>query len=177
MIPCGEDLGVNIPCVPEIMKKHDILGLRVVRWCRQWEEPGQSYVALEDYEPLSITTTSVHDSSTIRGWWQNEGAGKDFLRDFDKAEGIDANVFDEKTAAFVLGTIARAKSAFCIHPIQDLLHLSPAYYDENPDAERVNVPGSVTDFNWTYRIPKTVAQLSKDKALINEIKNIVEAHS
>ncbi|MCQ2579792.1 MAG: 4-alpha-glucanotransferase [Treponemataceae bacterium] len=177
MIACAEDLGANPESVPRVMKALNILSLRVMRWSRKWNKSGEPYVKPEDYPEVSVACNSVHDSSTIRGWWQNEGAGKDFLRDFDKAEGIDANVFDEKTAAFVLGTIARAKSAFCIHPIQDLLHLSPAYYDENPDAERVNVPGSVTDFNWTYRIPKTVAQLSKDKALINEIKNIVKAHS
>ena len=38
MIPCGEDLGVNIECVPKTMDAHKILGLRVVRWCREWSE-------------------------------------------------------------------------------------------------------------------------------------------
>ena len=98
------------------------------------------------------------------------------MRDFPAEKGITPDGFDEHTAAFVLKTIASAKSAFCIHPLQDLLHLSPSYYDENPENERINIPGSVTDFNWTYRIPKPVAQLAKDKALINAIKEIVAAH-
>ena len=68
MIPCGEDLGVNIECVPKVMEKHDILGLRVVRWCRDWEKHGQPYVVFKDYTPLSVTKPSIKDSSTIRQW-------------------------------------------------------------------------------------------------------------
>ena len=72
MIPCGEDLGVGIACVPETMKNHDILGLRVVRWCRYWEKENQPFVAFKDYDKLSVVTTSVHDSSTLRQWWADE---------------------------------------------------------------------------------------------------------
>ena len=48
MIPCGEDLGVNIKCIPKVMKKYDILGLRVVRWCRNWSEAGQPFVPFDE---------------------------------------------------------------------------------------------------------------------------------
>ena len=82
MIPCGEDLGVNIECVPKTMDAHKILGLRVVRWCRKWSEPGQPYVPFSEYTPLSVTTTSVHDSSTVRQWWDEE---KDSVRAFVSA--------------------------------------------------------------------------------------------
>ncbi|MBO7420981.1 MAG: 4-alpha-glucanotransferase [Spirochaetaceae bacterium] len=176
MIPCAEDLGVNPESVPRVMKSLNILSLRVMRWSREWSEAGQPYVKPEDYPEVSVACNSVHDSSTIRGWWLDENAGKDFLRDFPAENGITPDGFDEKTAAFVLKTVARAKSAFCIHPLQDLLHLAPSYYDENPENERINIPGSVTEFNWTYRIPKTVAQLAKDKTLINAIKEITAAH-
>ena len=176
MIPCAEDLGANPESVPRVMELLGILSLRVMRWSRSWEKEGEPYVNPKDYPELSVACNSVHDSSTIRSWWLKENAGKDFLRDFGTQQGISPEYFDEKTAAFILKIIASAKSAFCIHPIQDLLHLSPSYFDENPENERINVPGSVTDFNWTYRIPKTVAQLSNDKTLINAIKEIVAAH-
>ena len=50
------------------------------------------------------------------------------------------------------------------------------YFDENPDNERVNIPGSVNEFNWTYRLPVTIEKLIKNKELISEINNIVKIH-
>ena len=178
MIPCAEDLGVNPESVPRVMKALNILSLRVMRWSREWGEAGQPYIKPEDYPEVSVACNSVHDSSTIRGWWLNENAGEDFLKNFPapKDADISPKTFDMATADFVLRTIAASKSAFCIHPIQDLLHLSPSYYDENPENERINIPGSVTEFNWTYRLPKTIAQLAKDKTLISAIKEIAAAH-
>ena len=42
------------------------------------------------------------------------------------------------------------------------------------DNERVNVPGSVNAFNWTYRLPVNVEDLLKDKELIAAIKEIAK---
>ena len=95
MIPCGEDLGVNIECVPKTMDAHKILGLRVVRWCRKWSEAGQPYVPFEDYTPLSVTTTSVHDSSTLRQWWEDEKeSAKAFILANPEAFGIETGEED-----------------------------------------------------------------------------------
>ena len=105
MIPCGEDLGVGIQCVPETMEAHKILGLRVVRWCRQWSKEGQPFIPFADYTPLSVSTTSVHDSSTLHQWWEEE---KDSVRAFITAneedfENISAeDDFSPEIAAAVL---------------------------------------------------------------------------
>lgn len=50
------------------------------------------------------------------------------------------------------------------------------YWLADSNAERINVPGSVNDFNWTYRMPVTVETLEKDDSLIGKIKNIVAMH-
>jgi len=44
----------------------------VVRWHREWDKEGQPYVPFDEYPRLSVCTLSVHDSSTIREWWENE---------------------------------------------------------------------------------------------------------
>lgn len=176
MIPCAEDLGANPESVPRVMGALNILSLRIVRWTREWNKDGQPYVMPEDYPSVSVAANSVHDSSTIRGWWLNENAGKDFIRDFGEAEGVDEETYTPQTAEYVLKNIAKAQSAFCIHPLQDLLHLNARYYDDDCEAERVNVPGSVTEFNWTYRLPCTIDQLASDKELINSIKELCKLH-
>ncbi|MFH2114746.1 MAG: 4-alpha-glucanotransferase, partial [Spirochaetota bacterium] len=49
MLPCAEDLGAVPPCVPKVMAELGVLGLRIPRWTRDWDRPGQPYIALADY--------------------------------------------------------------------------------------------------------------------------------
>ncbi|MDE6736251.1 MAG: 4-alpha-glucanotransferase [Treponemataceae bacterium] len=188
MIPCGEDLGVGLVCLAPVMEKYGILHLNVVRWTRDWGADGQPYIPFEDYCPLGVTTTSVHDSSTVRQWWDEE---RDSVRAFEKsfapkpepaADGsaeIPAQSdkeFSPEAAAFVLKTAARTAGAWFINPLQDWLALDNAYWQDDPANERVNVPGTVSPFNWTYRMSATVETLAKDKALARHIKAIAQAH-
>ena len=86
------------------------------------------------------------------------------------------DAFDAKIAAFCLESSAKTGSNWLINPLQDYLFLNQKYYKERQDDERINVPGSVNSFNWTYRIPVSVADLEKDAALIEGIKKIAAIH-
>ncbi len=185
MIPCGEDLGVNIECVPKTMDAHKILGLRVVRWCRKWSEPGQPYVPFSEYKPLSVTTTSVHDSSTVRQWWDEE---KDSVRAFvsanpeafgikenelmDMTQAISAQPFNAQVAQSILKASAAAASVWFIPPLQDFLYMDEKLWLDKAADERINVPGTVTEFNWTYRLPVSLEELSENAELTGKIKKI-----
>ena len=50
------------------------------------------------------------------------------------------------------------------------------YWLENPDDERINIPGTVSGFNWTYRIPALLDDIAKDENLVAKIKGIADAH-
>lgn len=177
MIPCGEDLGVGIECVPKTMTQHKILGLRVIRWCREWSKEGQPYVPFEDYTPLSVTTTSVHDSTTIRSWWEGEKASAISNQSSEKMSVRDMvedgeEDFTPEIAEQLLLEGAKSASMWYVNPLQDYLYMNKKYWLENADDERINVPGSVNNFNWTYRIPCSVEDLNKDKNLQNKIQKI-----
>jgi 4-alpha-glucanotransferase len=196
MVPCGEDLGVGIACVPKTMEQHKILGLRVVRWTRQWSEPGQPYLPFEDYTPLSVTTTSVHDSSTIREWWDTEKeSAKAFVKAnagafgigsevegalFEKEEGeiekaaqtLSQAEFTPELAQKILELSATSASQWFIPPLQDFLYMDKSLWLPDAKDERINIPGTVTAFNWTYRMPCAIEELAKNKDLIQKIKDI-----
>ena len=89
---------------------------------------------------------------------------------------IEPGIYTPATARYLLSRIATAASNFCIHPIQDFLALDAAYYNSDPQQERVNIPGSVNEFNWTYRLPVTVEELSQHKELHSAIKELVGIH-
>lgn len=188
MVPCGEDLGAELPCLPHVMEKNGILGLRVNRWTRRWSEGGQPYVPMNQITYLSVTTTSVHDSTTVRQWWQEDRSGASlFVRTNPWAFGVDGfdsgridqianSPFSPEIAESYLKGVATANSVWIINPLQDYMSMEQKYWLADSNAERVNVPGSVNDFNWTYRMPVTVETLEKDDSLIGKIKNIVAMH-
>lgn len=217
MIPCGEDLGVNIACLPRVMEANGILSLRVVRWSRAWQNEGQPYVPFAQYPPLSVTATSVHDSPTLREWWEREpDAARLFVKmneaDFitavannksgmahtsgaangSQSDNVQSNdavpipaddsasrvcaPFTAATAHALLTASAQTNSCWFINPLQDYLYLNEAYYLERACDERINIPGTVSDFNWTYRIQVPLAILAKDDTLIQEIQSIAKSH-
>ncbi len=178
------------------MKQHKILGLRVVRWTRQWSELGQPYVPFKDYTPLSVTTTSVHDSSTIREWWDTEKeSAKAFVKANAGAFGIGSEAegalfekeeseiekaaqtlsqaeFTPELAQKILELSATSASQWFIPPLQDFLYMEKSLWLPDAKDERINIPGTVTAFNWTYRMPCAIEELTKNKDLIQKIKDI-----
>ena len=61
-----------------------------------------------------------------------------------------------------------------IVPIQDFLYMEKRYWLDNAADERINIPGSVTQFNWTYRLPLDIAELTNDDNLTEKIKALSE---
>ena len=170
MLPCAEDLGAVPACVPQVLAELNILGLRVVRWNRDWGKEGQPYVPFEEYPELTVCTPAVHDSSCLREWWDRE-ADQQLFCDFIGVPSLP-RVYNPGTARVILSRIASAASRYRVFQIQDLLHLSSRWYAAEPASERINVPGTANDFNWTYRLPATIAELSKDEDLVRAVSEL-----
>ncbi|MDR0551470.1 MAG: 4-alpha-glucanotransferase [Spirochaetaceae bacterium] len=170
MLPCAEDLGAVPECVPKTLAKLKILGLRVTRWHREWNKEGTPYVPFAAYPELSVCTPAVHDSSTVREWWEREASQDEFAH-FIGAPSLP-RVYNPGTARTVLKAIAQAASRFRVFQIQDLLHLSPRWYAEDAASERINVPGTNNEFNWTWRLPATICEIADDTELVNAVKEL-----
>jgi 4-alpha-glucanotransferase len=172
MLPCAEDLGAVPDCVPRVLAKLKILGLRVVRWHRLWEKDGQPYVPFEEYPELSVCTPAVHDSSCLREWWDKE-ADQEQFSGFIGYPSLP-RIYNPGTAKIILHKIAGCVSRFRVFQIQDLLHLSNRWYAGDSASERINVPGTDNGFNWTYRLPASVSEIGRDEDLIKAVKELAE---
>ncbi|MDR1256457.1 MAG: 4-alpha-glucanotransferase [Spirochaetaceae bacterium] len=170
LLVCAEDLGVQIECVPRVLKKLGLLSLKVIRWERDWKEPGNPYIPYSEYPELSVCTTSVHDSSTTREWWDGEAEQSVFAA-FNGAPSLPKN-YNPGTARIFLRQAASANSRIKIFPLIDLLHLTPRWYDPDPASERINVPGTCNEFNWTWRMPATIAETASDGEFVNAVKEL-----
>jgi 4-alpha-glucanotransferase len=170
MLPCAEDLGAVPDCVPTTLRSLGILGLRVLRWTRDWTQPEQPYVPFAEYPALSVCTPSVHDSSTLREWWEKE-ADQQQVADFIGAPSL-GKLYNPGIARALLHAVAGAASVYRVFQIQDLLQLSPRWYAKDAASERINIPGTASEFNWTWRLPKPVSEIAKDGdvvAAVNEL--------
>jgi 4-alpha-glucanotransferase len=170
MLPCAEDLGAVPECVPKTLFKLKILGLRVIRWFRVWDKNGQPYIPFDEYPALSVCTPSVHDSSTVREWWEKEVNQQQFSG-FIGVPSLPKK-YNPGTAKAILSKAASARSRFRVFQIQDLLHLSNKWYSADPAQERINVPGTSNEFNWTYRLPAQIEEIAKDKELIAAVAEL-----
>lgn len=178
MLPCAEDLGAVPDCVPRVLGELGILGLRVLRWTRRWDRQGQPYVPPAEYPELSVACPSVHDSSSLREWWEAE-AEREAVWDL-VAEGLGRSIGPCPAALgpdqlfLVLELLARSRSRFVVYPLQDLAAMSE-WRPEDPREERINVPGTTRAENWRYRMSAGLEELAADETLAERVRALVEA--
>jgi len=163
MQACAEDLGAVPPCVPAVLSKLGIPGLRVLRWHRLWDKESSPYIALEDYPEDSVACISVHDSSNLRQWWEEE-ADRDALWSMlvqSDPAGAPERLDPHQVYALLKG-FAAVKSSILVYPIQDLLAASAVYREDDPAKERINIPGTFGGSNWRYRMKISLEELLAD---------------
>ena len=123
MLVCAEDLGDVPKSVPHVLKDLEILSLRISRWTREYAKPDAPFIPPAAYPRLSVATASVHDTSTLRGWWEENAQEREA---FHKALGLPGPCPQkmspeilEKSIRYVMG----ADSILAIFQLQDLLDL------------------------------------------------------
>ena len=181
MLPCAEDLGSVPECVPRVLQDLGILGLRVLRWARRWNEGGQPFISIVDYPELSVACPSVHDSSSIREWWEAEADREGTWRFASDALGRDLGPCPSSLAAehsaVLLELLARSASRIVVYPIQDILGLSEKLRSTDPKSERINVPGTIGAGNWSYRVPSSIDEILAERKLATKVRSLVKARA
>jgi 4-alpha-glucanotransferase len=176
MLPCAEDLGVVPDVVPRVLGQLKILGLMIPRWAHYWDRPGQPLIPFHEYPELTVCAPSVHDTSTMRGWWEQEEGREELWREI----GMDGDCPDEFTAEVahhVYQAVLKSASRIVVFQLQDLLVLAPETLHDDPHRERVNVPGTYNDFNWTWRMPLTLEELADHRELRKQVSHLTAVRS
>lgn len=174
MLVCAEDLGAVPPCVPTVLKKLNILSLRIERWARNWNLQYSPYYDMEEYPRLSVCTTSCHDTSSLRGLWKEADFDKNFYWLHAHQMGSAPEELTPSVVRSLLSHVFSANSLFCILPIQDYFALSSVLSTCEPEEERINIPGTVGGNNWTYQLPCLVDNLMGLTSLSSEVRKLVD---
>lgn len=170
MLVCGEDLGMIPACVPGVMNDLGILSLEVQRMPK---DPKIEFLRPSDAPYLSVSTTSTHDTSTLRGWWEEDpGKSERFFRTIMGNHAPMNKVMEPWLAGDILQQHFWSPAMWTIFPIQDLLAMDEELRREDFDAERINIP-AVAQHYWRYRIHITLEKLLKANRFNSELNRMV----
>ncbi len=176
ILPCAEDLGVVPDSVPEVLGSLGILSLKVPRWTRDYDLPDEPFIPPHSYPFLSVCAPSVHDTSTLREWWEVElsEVEREVFWNLLGYANPTPSTFDPQTARKVIQGLLGTSSVFCIFQLQDLFTLEPELCSVDPAYERVNIPGTANSVNWSYRMPEDLEKLSSREQLTVSIRELTE---
>ena len=170
MLVCAEDLGDVPACVPRVLAELSILGLRIQRWSRQYGSPGAPFIPPARYPLLSVCTPSVHDTSTLRAWWEEDPAERGLFFESLGVAGPCPERLSRDLLQKILEGCADSGSLLCVFQLQELLDLDEELWSADPRDDRINVPGTVSDTNWTWRMPLGLEQLAARQRLTGLIR-------
>ena len=77
----------------------------------------------------------------------------------------------------VLAHCAGARSLLCVFQLQDVLDLDDSLWSPDPKEDRINVPGTVNDTNWTWRMPIRVEELEGRPALAQRVSALTRSRA
>ena len=170
MLVCGEDLGMIPHCVPEVMKTLQILSLEIQRMPKY---PEYEFGDIWHYPYLSVCTTSTHDMSPIRAWWEEDRSKTQRFYNQVLHEGGQAPFYCEPwVCEKIIYMHLNSPSMLAILPLQDWLSMDGKLRRENPQEERINVPANSRHY-WRYRMHLTLEELLEQEDFNRRIRRMI----
>jgi len=150
----AEDLGVIPDFVRASLTRLDVPGYRVFRWERQWHEPEHPFRDPLEYPASSVATSGTHDTEPMTVWWEGASQAErkavlaipffcQRLSREDLSEALGSQEPSRILREAMLELLFASGSDILLLPIQDLFGWR----------DRINQPATVSDGNWTWRLP------------------------
>jgi 4-alpha-glucanotransferase len=145
----AEDLGTVPDFVRGSLSRLGVPGFRVLRWERHWHAEGQPFRDPADYPPISVAASGTHDTQPMIVWWEtapeDERRKVNAIPTVQRISGgsslLGAN--EPQVRAVLLETLYASASELLLLPLQDVFGWR----------DRINEPATVTEANWTFRLP------------------------
>ncbi|MEQ1871021.1 MAG: 4-alpha-glucanotransferase [Vicinamibacterales bacterium] len=151
----AEDLGVVPDFVRQSLTRLQAPGFKIFRWEREWEREGQPFRDPAGYPVVSVAASGTHDTEPMRTWWeQASDQERRAIAEVCRVARLDASnaAFTPDVRDALLEMLFASRSELLLLPIQDVFGWS----------DRINVPGTVTPHNWSFRLPWPVDRLEEE---------------
>ena len=173
MLACGEDLGMIPACVPEVMQRLNILSLEIQRMPK---DPAQTFADPARYPYGCVCTTSTHDMSPIRAWWEEDRSlSQRFYNEALGCGGAAPYFCEPWVCRRIVEQHLWSPAMLVILPLQDWLSISPELrYKGNPADERIKVP-AIPRYHWDYRMHLSLEELLAAKDFNTDVATLVKS--
>jgi len=163
----AEDLGTVPPWVRASLTRLGVAGYKVMQWERDWGHGDEPFISPTAYPELSLATTGTHDTEPLTVWWRAQPI--DVREKLVRGLGLEGKVnprrmLEESARFAILTALYAAPSKLVIVPIQDLFGWSA----------QINRPGTISAWNWTYRIPLTLERMRRSRAIQEDVVRLRE---
>jgi 4-alpha-glucanotransferase len=154
----AEDLGTVPDFVRASLARLRVPGFRVLRWERDWHTEGHPFRDPTAYPPISVAASGTHDTEPLAVWW--DGLSQDDRRkvsDLPSVRRLSGGAdlvhaaYDSVVRDVLLEALFASGSDLLLLPVQDAFGWR----------DRINEPATITDRNWTYRLPWPVDYLDE----------------
>ena len=170
MLVCGEDLGMVPDCVPHVMNDLSILSLEIQRMPKN---PKVKFAHPNNAPYLSVCTTSTHDMSTIRGWWEENRESIQYFYNHELGNLGEAPFFAEPwICEQIIKQHLYSRAMWTVFPIQDLMAIDGDLRWEETHLERINLPSNVRH-KWQYRMHISIEELKNAGKFNDKLKTLL----
>jgi 4-alpha-glucanotransferase len=146
----AEDLGTVPDFVRASLAQLGIPGFRVLRWERHWHAPGQPFRDPPEYPSRSVATSGTHDTEPLAVWWDTTSEDdRRQVSDLPTVQRLTGGsrlmtaTYDRRVRDTLLEALFASGSELLFLPVQDVFGWR----------DRINQPATVSDENWTFRLP------------------------
>lgn len=170
LLPMAEDLGTIPKGVEHVLRELGIAGTKVLLWQFRKTEP-RTVIPYHLYNPLSLTTVSTADSEPLGLAWRKY---PDLAEPFARLKKWTYDgVLKREQREELLRDAHHTSSYFHINLLQEYLALFEELSWGNPEADRINVPGTVLATNWTYKFRPSVEEIATHEGLRAAIQRMI----
>ncbi len=169
----AEDLGVVPPWVRESLARLSVPGYKVLIW--EKTDAGE-FKNPAEFAEKSVSALGTHDTDTCAVWWETRDAKeraafariaivqKKYTTPAARAA-LASEHYSSTVHRALLDAILTAGSELCLLLIQDVIGART----------RINTPGTVSDANWTWRLPGTMQDLRSTAQTAAALSRVREA--
>ena len=160
-------------CVPEVMRSMNILSLEIQRMPKKF---GVSFGDTSEYPYYSVCATGTHDTSTLRGWWEEDARmTASFYHDVLHHEGETPAHCGPQLCGEIVRQHLESPSMLAILPLQDWLSTDAGLsYAGDPADERINDP-SVSRHYWRWRMHLALEDLLAASNFNSRLRSLILA--
>jgi 4-alpha-glucanotransferase len=170
MLICAEDLGMLPECVEPTLSTLKILTTEIQRMPKN---SNYDFAHLDENPYRSVVTTSTHDMSPLRLWWEEDNEHRQlYYVTMLQKEGRPPLQLPAWLAEEIVKRHMYSNSMLCILPFQDWMSIDQELRNPDVHAERINVPSDCYN-RWGYRMHITLERLMEEKRYNDKIRNII----